>query len=356
MNHLEWRFDAAVSVPDVILENQSFQSRGDTIKKGLVSSAYRYCCAEIPDGTLQSNGSTHVSIFDGNDFYLPTYSYAKYTAKKSRRRNIAVDREVAGISANLYGNIENAAGNYCHWLVDGLSRLFLIQKNVDLDEIDHFVVPVIKQQFQWESLASLGIFKDRIIEVDALECVRFETLICTTAPRGSGSSLCPGWIIDGYGNNHGYGKNAGYVKNGSLGSTQDKKIYISRQDAGSRKFVNEDDIIAMLEGYGFTPVQLSSFNYQEKIELFRSSSDVIGLTGAGLANLMFCSPGTKVVELFPSSFVHYLYASMASYRGLDYRCLIFDNESAISRANRYYGNLELDINELENIVKSESVV
>ena len=37
----------------------------------------------------------------------------------------------------------------------------------------------------------------------------------------------------------------------------------------------------------------------DQILLFQSAEFIIGPHGAGLANLLFCEPGTKVIELMP---------------------------------------------------------
>ena len=124
--------------------------------------------------------------------------------------------------------------------------------------------------------------------------------------------------------------------------SEHRRLYISRRDANSRNFVNEDELVQIMQRAGFQIVELSKFGFIEKIELFANAEIIIGLTGAGLTNLMFCSKETQVVEIFPSSYVTYFYASIAGYLGLDYRALIFDNYSILSNLNKYYGNLSLD--------------
>ena len=70
-----------------------------------------------------------------------------------------------------------------------------------------------------------------------------------------------------------------------------------------------------------------------------------------MTNIMFCAPDTRVVELFPASYVTYFYAAMAGYLKLDYRPLIFENHSALSRMNKYYGNLSLDVARLDDVLQ-----
>ena len=107
----------------------------------------------------------------------------------------------------------------------------------------------------------------------------------------------------------------------------------------------------MLAGYGFESVEMSKYDFAEKVALFAHADVIIGLTGAGLTNLIFCQADTKVIELFPSSYVTYFYASVAGHLALDYQALIFENASVLSSVNKYYGNLSLDIDVLRTRVE-----
>jgi capsular polysaccharide biosynthesis protein len=49
---------------------------------------------------------------------------------------------------------------------------------------------------------------------------------------------------------------------------------------------------------------------------------IVGAHGAGLANLVFCRPGTRVVEIVPTDNAYPFYFSLAVGAGLDYRYLV----------------------------------
>jgi len=48
---------------------------------------------------------------------------------------------------------------------------------------------------------------------------------------------------------------------------------------------------------GFRPVILEDISFKEQISLFQNADCIVGLHGAGFANLSFCNPGIKVIEL-----------------------------------------------------------
>lgn len=340
-----WNYEARVAVSPEVLSHTALKYHQDAIvDSGEVHTDHTYRLSEVCYASMCSNGATHVSIYGADDRCIPEFSYVKYGRNrpqaKNKKRQLPINRFISGTTLNLYGNVENTAGNYGHWMIDGVGLLYLALREYGIDEIDYFLVPVLRYDFQKESLLAMGIPEHKIIELPALSCFRFERLICASAPRGQSSCVTPGWLIDGYRKALLVDDKAGVVGKG-------RRLYISRRDASSRKFINEDEIVNLLNNAGFETIELSKFGFSEKIELFAQADIIVGLTGAGLTNLMFCSKDTHVVEIFPTSFVTYFYASMAGYLGLDYRALIFENDSVMSGLNKYYGNLSLDPKLLE---------
>jgi capsular polysaccharide biosynthesis protein len=56
----------------------------------------------------------------------------------------------------------------------------------------------------------------------------------------------------------------------------------------------------LLAQEGFETVFLERMAIEDQISLFRDAEFVIGAHGAGLTNLLFCAPGTKVLEFMPA--------------------------------------------------------
>lgn len=48
----------------------------------------------------------------------------------------------------------------------------------------------------------------------------------------------------------------------------------------------------------------------------------MGAHGAGLANVVFCRPGTNVLEIVPTDNAYPFYFSLAHAAGLEYSCLV----------------------------------
>jgi len=78
-----------------------------------------------------------------------------------------------------------------------------------------------------------------------------------------------------------------------------EKIYVTRQNANYRNLINEEDIIKILKKEGFRIVDLNNLDVFGQIELFSNAQFVISPTGSSLTNVVFCSSGTKIVEITP---------------------------------------------------------
>src|SRR3546814_13293917 len=59
----------------------------------------------------------------------------------------------------------------------------------------------------------------------------------------------------------------------------------------------EAAIVSSLQKRRFTPVLLESLSMGQKATLFAQAEAVVGASGAGLTNLVFCEPGAIVVDI-----------------------------------------------------------
>ena len=102
-------------------------------------------------------------------------------------------------------------------------------------------------------------------------------------------------------------------------STCGARLYLSRETARRRRVTNESALWAELEPAGFVKVRLEKMTWPEQINAFRHAKVIVAPHGAGLANLAFCRPGTRVIELFNRAYVSGCYWRLAALQGLDYR-------------------------------------
>ena len=109
-----------------------------------------------------------------------------------------------------------------------------------------------------------------------------------------------------------------------------ERLYLSRETARRRRVSNEPELWAKLEARGFVKLRLETLSWQEQINAFRGAKTIVAPHGAGLANLVFCGPGTRVVEFFNRSYVNGCYWRLAAVAQLDYRAVVPAGEAALA--------------------------
>jgi hypothetical protein len=76
-----------------------------------------------------------------------------------------------------------------------------------------------------------------------------------------------------------------------------KKIYVSRAKSPRRKILNEEEVIQMLTRYGLQTVFFEDLSFKEQVLHAYHAKMVVSIHGAGLTNILFMQPGSKVLEL-----------------------------------------------------------
>jgi tetratricopeptide (TPR) repeat protein len=259
----------------------------------------RYC---------ELDGRTTCYITDDNQLLLDVSSFIN--PGNLSELNFPPIHHVEGTLAVLSGNTSII---YYHWIVDALPKLGLMElSNINLDSIDKFLVSSYSG-FHKETLDILGIPEHKIIESSKYPHVQAEKMIVSSYP---GIVCCPTkWATD-------------FLRNKFLPAAakskleQPERIYISRKMVGNRRIINEDEVVEVLNQLGFVTITAESISISEKISLMSSAKVILTQHSGGGTNLLFCRPGTKVIEIFTPHNVGSCYYILSAYIGLDYYYLI----------------------------------
>ena len=102
-----------------------------------------------------------------------------------------------------------------------------------------------------------------------------------------------------------------------------RKLYVSRlrhgQASGStRRLVNEVEVAERLAKLGFEILEPERLSMREQIKTFAEAAIVVGPSGSGMFNTVFCTPGTRIVDI--ESEPHWIYAHAGLFASceLDY--------------------------------------
>ncbi|MEH7083466.1 glycosyltransferase family 61 protein [Neobacillus drentensis] len=196
--------------------------------------------------------------------------------------------------------------NYYHWMYEVIPRIHLLQESglpveryIVRSEPDH--IP-----FQAETLQHLGIADGQLIKTYEGFHIQADQLVVPSQP-----SFATKWGYDFL--------RKTFLKENSF---ENKRIYIKRN--WSRIITNESDLWEILKPYGFIQVELETLSVADQARLFSGAEVIVGAHGAGLVNLTFCRPGTKVLEIFSPTYITSLYWAISSLGNLKHHYFIGD--------------------------------
>tara|TARA_B100000214_G_C23932414_1_gene611458 strand:- start:145 stop:1266 length:1122 start_codon:yes stop_codon:yes gene_type:complete len=273
-------------------------------------------------------------------------------------QNIVFEKGTPRVKKKLNGTVFSLLtggggnSNYWHWLFDVLPRLAILKKITDLREIDFFLFPDAKEKFQIETIEILKIPKEKILSSISVRHLYAKKIFCTDHPYNflndpdKDSLSIPYWIIQ-------------FLRESFLKDKFDttlnlpKKIYIDRSDAKSghqhrRKILNEVKVKEFLKKEGFSFVTLGNLDFIDQVKLFNNAECIVGLHGAGFANIVFCKPNTRVIEL-QSDTTGEIIENVSITNNLKYEKISVKAETIL--ANDQSGDIEIPIKTLESMFK-----
>jgi hypothetical protein len=130
-----------------------------------------YVVAVIPQGRLYTNNSDTIAYLTKDNCLLDDVSYQwnAYHAGQQPSKNRVFTNKYFTTPKKYKGTVfsmvagSSAVWNYSHWLLDAIPRIHLLQQAGLFDQVDYFVVPAYKHDFQKDSLQMLGIGPEKII-------------------------------------------------------------------------------------------------------------------------------------------------------------------------------------------------
>lgn len=179
-----------------------------------------------------------------------------------------------------------ASHNYGHYLLDMVP---LISTARDL-KLNMLAKPLLK--WQHAIYASVGIDPSRVREVDKRVVMLKDVIVSGRHNAMSTYATSPyhRQVFDGI---------LARLPAPDSDTVRPKRLFLSRGVTKSRDLRNRDALAQALQPLGLTVVRPETFSFQEQAQLFANAELIVSEFGAVMANVVFCKPGTKIIEIIP---------------------------------------------------------
>jgi len=222
-------------------------------------------------------------------------------------------RSIVGATAVIATTL---GAGYGHWLLDELPRLLSLKRDAADTLIAHALQPFSRVALEHRGWTGAVVHAERGVHVQCDQLIVPSLLGTVVQPSRRALDLIMEFTTALRSGRSGFGE----------------RIYLTREGARRRTVINEVELWTELQGAGFVRIRLEQLTWTEQINAFRHAKVVVAPHGAGLANLVFCQPGTRVVELFNRSYVHGCYWRLAALQRLDYRPIVPESAAPLSQS------------------------
>lgn len=258
--------------------------------------AYVWCFDEtdtpvtqLPYGGIWANGKVLCTDFQ-------TYHLARNLLSSKKRTTVTYDTLIAPWSHFSDGIIFGGYYDFTMLVAAKLCRM----KEALLPEVFAEAVvsyPLFQTTYEQEFLALIGVVPERVFDSRTHD-VRFRQCILGNSGH---------WFYPNPADIRALKKQV--EKQVRVPSSPKNRIYVSR--AGRRRVINEASVIALLKKYDFTIIEDKPRCVAEQVAIYKNASFILGPHGASFTNIIWCEPGTHLVELFAPTLIvdHFRYLS-----------------------------------------------
>jgi capsular polysaccharide biosynthesis protein len=234
---------------------------------------------------------------------------SRYFKNDSSYNHITLTKAVSleGNWTSIFCNwCNNEVCAYWHFIMDGLPRLALLH---ELPSDTRFLVPANLEPWQRELLGLLGLAGRYRETCERHLLVENYYYSSQTAMTG----CCNSYAVD-------------FLRKSLLSKANPayegpRKFYIIRE-GWSRGVTNEAELRRYFLQKGWALIAPETLDIPSQIRLFSQAEAVCGIHGSAFTNLLWASPGCRVLELIPEDFLSGAFECVARILNLDHSFLI----------------------------------
>ncbi|OED42190.1 hypothetical protein AB833_07770 [Chromatiales bacterium (ex Bugula neritina AB1)] len=248
------------------------------------------------------------------------------------------------------------AHNYYHWTMDIIPKMgVLAAAGFTLQKDDIYIVPFARNAFAIELLRRFAIRESQVVETEKVSpYITADEILVPWLQNKMGLTMGT-WLP------HFMRRSVEEAAGNSTEPDCQRRLYISRSDssADGRTLGNQKELEACLTQRNFEIIYPENYTVAQQAVLFGSANVVLAAHGAGLANIVYCRPGTTVIELYGQhlSPCYQAICALAGYRYFNHKCdktlnCNHDNRQAIrTLSERRSAGFSVCLNEVAKLLE-----
>ena len=308
-------FDSMLKIADQIESGKAYNVNGTPYRArplGLWQGCYCKVAYDPPHMIWEDNIITdwcmqlRFKAKKANNFWNKTFSHTiNYTQPK-------ITKTLEGSWIWMPWEPEYVShNNPWHILIDCISKYYVLEKKYGMDAWTFPVVmPKLPEYMKKVMRVIHPGWEYNVTEMGKGEYYKIDHAIVPSVPNHDDGVIHPS-IVD-----YLYKK----VKT-HLRPSNHKKIYIDRK-APTRKVHNAGEIKQLLIDNGYKIFLLEDMSVIDQMNLFAGADSIVANHGAGITNVLWSKPGTKIIELTHPMSVKKVYSNLAHCKNLKYHCVI----------------------------------
>tara|TARA_B100000780_G_scaffold90565_1_gene62622 strand:- start:1225 stop:2319 length:1095 start_codon:yes stop_codon:yes gene_type:complete len=263
-----------------------------------------YHIYSVKNARIFTDNNENVAIVKNNKI-LPKISFQQINGcLRSVRFNSVIKQGTTSFSKKVSGTVFNlcqgaSGNNYFHFMFDILPKLYLLNLKVDLNKIHFFYVSDPKK-WQIKIFNIFGINEKKLLSSKKNKHIICDEILAVDHPWYNRGTIetevkkIPRWIVL---------KNRNIFKKKSEKFICNKKIFLDRSHSmyNHCQIENPKDLTILIKKNSFGIYRPEKISFKKQIFLFENASVIIGAHGAAFTNIIFCKPGTKIIEIIPSN-------------------------------------------------------
>jgi capsular polysaccharide biosynthesis protein len=236
----------------------------------------------------------------------------------------------------------NGATHFSHWMFDLLPKLEVLRRaGWTDDKIDYYVVNAFRTGFQNETIDRLGIPHDKIVAGSSMVISADRFLIPSDIRANFRTPL---WVSD-------FTRSLFLPADRNSKQPENRRLHISRARARRRKILNQEEIEPILQKFEFKTVFAEDLSIAQCAQLASQADEIFAPHGAGATNVVFGSPGMRLLESYAAHIAPEAWLLTHSLGGRHYLLAGHDKEGRFPWEGTYAGLSERERNYADYFVR-----